>query len=397
MHATTIGHRSALVLALTFLAVPASAQTATLPELLSRLDADPQLRTMADSAVSEQHKRALLASRLDGPAFDVGSRFVPAGEHEFEVVVAQEFVLGPKRSHERASAEAMASALTEDGRDAMVALKGALASQFHRALHARRRVETLENSHKQVARAHESLVLRNKAGDASAFDVDRMARELRHLQRRIEHEQIRYREAVSWVATIVADANLHEVEGRIQPQNCGGTPPESPELVGLTHRVSAASSAVDAARASGLPSFSLALGGAGIVADGDLLPGVVTGVGLRWPFWSGRNHAIEAAQAAHAGAIAKHDRRTRAIHQQADALARRCDDWLSLARKAADDVEQTRALVVRAEAGYAAAELSLLELVDAHGALMEDELTHLELQANARQAQDDWLTATGGW
>ena len=389
--------RSVLLLGL-LVPSAAAAETVTLEELFAAVDNDQSLQAVARLRAEAEDASAPLHTRAVGPGIGVDSRVIPGAESELEVTLSQSFPLGRARRARRDAQRAGANAMRADGAQQVVEHRFHVAHQFYTAMHHQERLQVLATRHRELAAAHAALQARLEAKDASDFEVERMGRELRQVALKQRREQVALDGALLQLGALVPDANgLTGVEGSLAPQTCPVEAPRSPRLVALEHQIDAAEHGRAAAGRGNAPELDTHVGWASVIGPDELAQGVVVGIGLRIPFWGYGDFAQDRAAAETQALSASKSMLEREIAGRTRRAAERCSRMTEIAAEAAASTAATEQLVARAAAGYAAAELSLLEFVDAQRALLEDRLDHLELVAEARAAELEWRYETGGW
>lgn len=375
----------------------AVAETPTLEQVLARVQDDVPLALAAQRPHDAERARAEAAAPMPGPQLGAHARVVAAGETELELSVGQSFPLGRARTARREAGLRRADAIRLRSVARLDERRADVADTFYSAVLLRERLKAFEAQQAVVQRAHDALARRREAGDVAVYDVERMQREVRRLEVASERERIAHDSAVASVAAAVGADSFDGVGGPLRPSRCGGEAPGAAVVEAWQRDREANELEAEAARSSWLPTIGTETGWVGVMGGGALEHGVLARVTLAFPFWFYGDHVEQAftAQAAASGAEEQLTARdTRAAAARSQAL---CERLSALAERAADGVAASEQLVARAEAGYAAAELSLLELVDAQAALLEDRLRHLDLLAGARQAQNDWARFSGGW
>lgn len=393
---TTIASRSIVALSLL---VPsfATAETATLQSLLSAMHGDEALQASAFGLADAEAAIAPMETRVPGPGVGVDGRVIVEGESEVEVALSQSFPLGNSRRLSRESRVAESKALREDATQRVAERQHDVATRFYAALHRQERATVLAARRDQLSAAHAALKRREQAGDASAFDVERMGRELRQVTLQLARELLEFDDALRAIEALVQTKGLTALDGTLAPSSCTNADRTSPRIEALSHRVAAAELRVSAAGRGNAPELETHAGWAVVTGAGEVAQGFVAGIGLRIPFWGYGDFAENAARTETRALAAEKALVERELTARASSASSRCTRFLELASQAENAVAATTQLVERAQAGYDAAELSLLELVDAQRALLDDRLEQLTLVASAREAELELRMMMGGW
>lgn len=393
---TITSRRLCLIVAL-LVPSTALAQTPTIEQVLEQVDADPVLRAAVESPVDHATAEASATTRYPGPSVGARVRWVFDVEQEVEVEAGQAIPLDGVRSLKRDARLASADALERDGAARVLGRKAEVAARFYRVVRHRERVEVLTLRRDAVERARASLDRREEAGDVSAFELERMEREVRRAEIAISREMTSMDVALGELAAVVGTKPYDGVEGELRPAACGGARQQLPQFEAIVHRIEATEFDREAAARRWIPMLQTSVGWVGLAEGSEFNIGVFGGLGLAFPFWAYGDFAEDAQSAR----IVELNTEQKLLRRETDALAAtyaaQCEELLGLAEDSARSVEASQKLLERAEAGYAAAELSLLELVDAQSALLEDRLQHLQLLGEARAAQNAWINVTGGW
>ncbi len=389
--------KTLLFLLVTALPSTALAQEISLAEALSNVDELEDIRAVAAAQARALASEATAVDRLPGPSAGAEFGQVTNIETEIAVAVGQEIPLNGARGFEAEALRHEATAAKARGELVVQGYKAEVAEAFFEARYRQERLLVLADRITAVERSKAVLARREAAGDASRFEVERVAREVRRLQ------SVRATEEASLAAATGRLAALLQLEsavptGPLAPDSCGGTAPESPQVAAMEADVQAAKTRGDGADSAWMPTLELEAAGVLLAeSGGPFEPGYSVGLGLSFPFWSGSGPLRDAAEARAIAREAALRIEADQMKRQADTLAKQCSALLANSETIATAIPETQKLLQRAEAGYGAGELSLLELLDAQQAVLDERLDLLDAQWGARRAQNQWLTRVGGW
>lgn len=352
--------------------------------------------------VAEAEAGAEAARRPDDPEIALQTETLPGdgGEDEQTLTVSQRFDLSDRRDLEaRASlARRRIAALDGDARRRSVAAQ--VRTHFYDVLHQQGRHAALAAWAGELRGALELVAQREAAGDASAYDRQRIALELRGATHRLAMAELERDEAwwrlASWCHLDSAGA-WPRVAGVLSPNpTAAGTAVTSPELERLQVEAEVARLLGEARAALARPALTVQAGVKSAHAAEERRYGVVAGVALSVP-WSGPGDAERQRGAARASAaLLRRDLRKAELDGRIGALALEAAALSAAAAKLRKDSRAANdRLMATARAAYAGGELGLLELVDAQRGAGEDALRVLDLERRARAADTEFIALTG--
>jgi cobalt-zinc-cadmium efflux system outer membrane protein len=323
--------------------------------------------------------------------------------------LSQELDLSGRRSLRTQAASQRATAAALKMAVQRLEVAAAIRHRFHEVLYHQRRVAALHDWLAGIDRALETVTRREEAGDASVYDRRRLERERASGGARLAVAEAGLDRA--WAGLL---AQLPEpvpvategpaVAGRLLPEDDPpplvellAALPARPDLQSLEARVAAAELDGRAARRWQLPRVSLGGGVKRVDTDGEWDNGFLLTASLPLPLFD--RHQDEALRARaeerlawgrSAEALAMAGGEVRGLWAESRRLT-------TAARHYREQTARTSAVLVRtAEAAYRGGELGILELLDAHRSVLEDELQALDLEMAARRARIELDRITGG-
>jgi outer membrane protein TolC len=387
-----------LTLALACMPTVAAAQSSalSLDDALGAVDELADLKQRAEAPAIELEARGRSAGMWPGVGVSAGFSDVPGVEQQIQLNVSQTVpISGAPALRERALFRD-AEAARQRGEAAIQAYKGRVAEVFFEGVYRNLRLELIDEQIEATRRSEQLLERRERAGDASEFEVERVAREVRRLEASRARELADRNAARDRLAALLQRDSA--VPEGVLDTRCGGTIGTPAQLAALEADAGAAEVRAEVADRGWIPALQVQAGGM-FMADGGgpLEPGFRVGLGVVFPFW-GTASALREAADARASTIAANRRLEQELmRREAAAIAARCAALLESADTIEAGIPKTQKLLERAEAGYAAGELTLLELLDAQQAVLAEKLDLLDARWSARRAQNRWLTRTGGW
>lgn len=391
-------HTISLFLILTALPSAAVADELTIDAALAQVDDLASLQERVDAEEKALDSSSEAASSWAGPSIGVDWRDVTEMERELELTVGQAIPIdGAPAARARALREESKAAGLR-GQARVQHYKAAVADTFYEALYRQKRLIVLQDRIDAVTRTRQVLRQREAAGDASQFEVERVDREVRRLQASMEREQADATAAAGELAALLANDSTADIVGTLAVEQCGGKEGRPPEVSALENEAEAERVRADQAGRSWWPTLEVQAGGVLSAPPGEAFnPGYKVGFGLAFPIWGGAAEIAEAAEARAAAIDARRALLSDQLQRRASVLSTRCSALMKTATELQAGIPRTEQLLKRAEAGYGAGELTLLELLDAQQAVLEERLDLLDLRFSARRAQNDWTTSVGGW
>lgn len=279
----------------------------------------------------------------------------------------------------------------------------AVRRRFYEALHAALRRDALAAFRERIELALGSVIQREAAGDAARYDRRRLERELAIATVRMERAQAALEGASAALGAIVGVDTPLAPSGTLLPDEAPPLAASMARALGRTDlralgmRASAAEREAEAAWRGWIPDVLLAVGWKGIdLGGGNRSDGFTATATLQIPLFDrdeGAGHRAEAE-----GRAVRARAELRAIEVESDVrglraeVARLRSAALAFAARSEATTSELPAI---ADAAYAGGELGVLELLDAHRGAVDDVLTTLELELDARRAAISLDLATG--
>ena len=405
-----------LLIAVTSLPSIALAEPATGPstltedEVVARVASTPALESIARGEVGLARAGALEATKLQNLELGYSREqvFGVAGAADDYVTVSQTLPLSGARSLRIRAGEIRAKAAELSGQLARAQLVGRARLHFFEALLAQRRAEAVEAWTGRLSNALSIVEARERSGDAAAYERARLERELIGARSRIALENAsgsRLRGLLAGLLRLEDQgfASAGRVEGSLLPQ--GAMSPvdallaqleQRADILALDERVGAAGLDQRAAERGWVPSLTVVGGWRSAGQDDQRSHGYLAGVALTLPVFDRDQGALRRAAAEQRIAEGQRDlileqARGAVVGLHAEVLA-----LTELARRFREESETARQGLVRSvEAAYRGDEATLLELLDVHRGVLDDELRALELEMSARRARIDLDLALG--
>jgi len=360
-------------------------------------------RDWADASRREARGRTAASGLWTNPELEYSqeSLDVPGGSSDRFLWLRQSLDIAGVKSLQRAAAresEGVTDAAIEAARrERRAAVRGA----FYQALKARRQTQAIAHWHGRLAELADAVGERYRAGDVSRFD---------HL--RLQRQQVLFegRLASAEAALVAARQRLFGLlESEPRPLAGELLPARPPPLEHarasleahpeISRLLAGAESDRLRARAAGReawPELTLGVGRRELEEGGTSLDGNVFSVGVEIPLFD-RGDGREAAARARAGAKSARLSLVRArlgaeVEATLQALDKRRAAALALEQQLDAGGESLSGI---ADAAYAAGELEVMGLIDAHEAELELRLEAIELGHAARRAAIALQTLTG--
>jgi len=386
-----------LVVSFVFFPCFAWGQSLTIDGALDRVDQLEELSRSNEARVRGLEAQAEQAGRWQGPGLRAEWFSVAERESELELIAGQQLPIDSAPSLARKALESQTKAAEFDASARLQMYKGEVAGVFFELLFVKQRLEVLEELVAAVERTRGFLKRRQAAGDASLFEVERVEREVRRLNLRIEREKANIEkvraELSAWLQTPV-----QSVAGKLEVERCGGEVDTPPRIAAQNAQVEAARARVESAERTWIPELEVEAGWIlNFDPQNDPANGYRLGLAFGLPLWVSRNLAVKAAEADVVAGQADVALETRRIELLAKGSQEQCKALQENAQGVAASIPKTQKLLERAESGYEAGELSLLELLDAQQAVLEDRLDLIETHYGAQRAQIEWTSIQGGW
>jgi outer membrane protein TolC len=392
--------RIQLIALISALLVPSAALAAeplTFEQALQAVDELEALQQQANAAATALDAQAEATDRLPGPSVGVEWADIRTHEREVGIGFAQPIPLNGAPGLTADALRHDADAAGMRGEVVVQHYKAEVARAFFEALYRENRLIVLDDRITAVERSREVLRRREAAGDASQFEVERVEREVRRLEVARATEEADLAAAREHLGALIR-RDAPDPDGKLGVSTCGGEAAKSPQIAALEADGQAAESRAELADGAWIPTLEVEVGGMLMAEPGESFqPGYRVGFGFAFPFWGSADPLREAAEARASSISAERRIEEDLMQRQAKALTRRCTALVANAEKIESAIPKTRKLLERAEAGYGAGELSLLALLDAQQAVLDERLDLLDAKWSARRAQNQWLTRVGGW
>jgi outer membrane protein, heavy metal efflux system len=349
-------------------------------------------RDTADRAAAEADAQTV--GPLENPNIQIARE--SGGETEWQIGIVQPLDLGGERFALRDAARAEAEATDADIDRRRQQLVADVRGAFVRCAAGRAGAETWQSYTTALGEALRVAALRAEAGDTAGYDV----RRVRVASSAAEAGLLRARgEADADCAILAALTGIADPQvpiDAVTALDAGPTEGERADLLAREQRIAAADYRVSAARRVRLPQVSV---GAGVRIIEDALGSTSTGptvsLGVSVPLWNGGGAAVR-RESARRDALAADLAIARRTIEAEQAAAR---IHATAAREAALAAIRTREDAARlgtiADTAYRAGEVGVVELLDAHEAAREADLSVIALALEAALAAVDYDLATG--
>ncbi|WP_341938955.1 TolC family protein [Marinimicrobium sp. C2-29] len=261
-------------------------------------------------------------------------------------------------------------------------------SRFYQVLAARRDAELVADWHRRFSELTEAIAQRVEAGDASRYELSRLQQELALLDGERLQTQAEAMSARDRLTQLIGESD-RPLTGRLLPPrapDAGDTLAESPLLQALSAEAESAAVRARAAERQRWPELTLGVGRKEVTEPGFQAEGNVVSVGLEIPLFDrntgeARTQRSLAQQQRADRALARAELTTRLQTLQRALRAQR-QAALALQRNTETD---SSSLSDIAESSYAAGELSIAELIDAHRSELDARREALQRELEARR------------
>lgn len=387
------------------LAEPATGpSTLTEDEVAARIAENPALESIVLGEASLARAAALEATKLQNLELGYSREqvFGDADAADDYVTISQTLPLSGARGLRLRAGEIRAKAAEHSGQIARAQLVGRARLLFYEALFAQRRAEAVESWIGRLSKALAIVEARERSGDAAAYERARLERELTSARSRVALEKASGRRLRGVLAGLLrledqAFTSAGRVDGSLLPQ--GGQPSvetllaqleQRPDVLALDEQVDAARFDERAANRGWVPSLTIGGGYRSAGQDDQRAHGYVASVALTLPFFDHDQGALRRAAAEQRIAEGQRDLVLEQARGVVIGLHSEVLSLTELARRFREESETARQGLVRSvEAAYRGDEASLLELLDVHRGVLDDELHVLELEMSARRARID--------
>ncbi len=274
---------------------------------------------------------------------------------------------------------------------------------YLRAASARLKLEELLRERAALGRLVEAVKARTAAGDASGYDLDRLALEAESLGDLIadaERELLADRRALGLLAG-VPEARFDASDALALPALTGGTPSamllaSRPDYRAAGLRVAQAEKELQAAARGWVPTLNLSGGAKSMIIDTDTRGGYVAGLTVSLPFLDYGQADAERARARLHSAQAEQRLIKQQILVQVDTGNEVLVQTVMRARRFEETLlPRLDLLVRRADISYQEGERPVFELLDAYRTARGIRLRAVELRLQARLAELEMWRARG--
>lgn len=379
-----IVHRIYAVVALSAVPSVVAAQTWTVDYTVERALADPDLDRLAESRVALARAELASATAVPVPRASL-AREALFGESaaEFSALVEQEFDLSGWRGALRDTLPDREAAARAETASLRLEVATEVRLAYFEVLYHEQRLAGVQDWMARLEKGAAATAARLDRGDASAFDLRRVEREL--ATARARRGQVEAECGGAW-------GRLEQwVPWKERPRLTGDLTPARPAIVSGTNPVVVRLEALERATRAELDAWGLPLWrgwavGAGyrsVESGDDVGHGWLVTLSVPLALWNTDQGRVDGLRARRARVESELRRvRTRSVRMQAAALHRLTRALDALDALPAEDGE----LTALALAAYDAGEISLLQLLDAYETETEFLLARTDLAWEARRA-----------
>jgi len=381
--------------ALWTLLVPALAPAAEgawrVDEVVARALADERIEAVLQSRLASLRAGVAEATAHPAPGLGVSHEQVLGDEaaeyREISVVVQQELDLSDRRARLREALPHREAALRARREAWRLEVATAVRRAFFEVRYRQERSGALAGWIERLGRGVRVIEVRERHGDASAYDVRRVQREVETAKAARVRETSLLAEAWASLGVWVPLDTPAELIGDLRP------PPPAPEadlsslpnLARLEHEERALGVEQEAWGSPFLRGWTVGAGFRRADLGSATGHGFILSLDLPLTLWNTDAPKVERLRAERARAGGE-IRLRRALAERAEAAAHRRVDEALAALGALSPPEHDAELTRLAETAYAAGEASLTELLDAYESQTELDLSRVDLQWEARRA-----------
>lgn len=310
--------------------------------------------------------------------------------------------LSGRRTLRRESASRRVDATRAENTDRQVQRAAAIRRSFHAALRQQASVRATEAWVQRFARIEDIVVKLRRAGEASGYDLRRLARERQSADASLAKERADLERELARLMALAGVTHEVTLEGALLPPPL---PPdnaalaridEHPALRALARRVEAAELDARAAQRGVFPEVTVGAGPKFVESRGTHDSGVAFSVSVPLPVFD-RQQAVQQRALAEAQQLRAHQAllkaqlagELRGLYHQAESLRQAASAYRDRAQAA------TPELLRIAEKAYQGGESTLLELLDAYRGALDTETTALDLEWRARDARIEYDLISG--
>lgn len=368
----------------------------------------PAVAALVSSRAGEQRASARETGLFPNPKLRYQREQVLGNNTAFEEVVAvsQRIPLSEARGLRKDALLVRAEATRSEGKALRQRITAETRRRYYRVVHRQQRALVLARWVEEIEEAQGIIARRHTAGDASQYETQRIARELRRARADWRAEKVRrdsaWLELTAFTRKEDVGGDWPKVTHRLLPQS--QAPPSEidqevatrPDIEALSQQARAAEMEQKAASRGWVPDLTLSGGWRSVNNTGVRRHGFIAGLGVSVPLFDRGQNRKALARAREDQASAERSLRETEARAQARAL------WLrygQLTRAARDfrkgSLSGSRELMQTARAGYRGGELSLLELLDVYDSVAQDRLRFFDLAWAARRAKIDFELSVG--
>lgn len=382
------------------------AKTLTEVEVVLQALSRGALADLLEGGVAVEEGRARTESAFANPEISYAREqtYGSAAELQGTLSIAQSFDIAGRRGLRREAGAARAEAARRDADGVRLGVVAEARTRFFDLLHRQLRTSALESWLRHVEQALSVVKRREERGDVATYDRRRLEREQFVATARLAAERASLERAAARLQALLGEPAPLAVTGELLPESDPAALAElrtksrsRPDLMSLDLRVRASDLEGRAAGRWWLPDLRIEGGWKRVDLPGaERSDGYVAGASLALPLWD-RSWGLSRAAAGEA-------QRARGERGLLEAelvgeLAGARTEAVQARRAAADlraHVGSTSADLMRmAVAGYAGGELGVIELLDAYRGSIDDELSALDLERDARRARIELDRMTG--
>ncbi len=402
------GFLSVLLIGLVPMQAAAQSSSLSLQAALDRALNRPEITQQFQSLRSEGEGLEQIASRWSNPEFSFDQEDVSGGGSDTTERVyslSQTFDISGERTLRREAGVAAKRAKQSEVAVRAHAIRDEVRARYFEALYAQHQVQTLDDWVERIARLTGDLRTQVERGEASRYDLQRLEQTRLAFsaeQSRAQATGTRQRARLLALVGLPVSSNITLTEDLIPPpapalEALRESADRHPELNKLAALSDEARLSARAEQRAALPDLGVSFGVKTVSGTEPSQDGYVLGLSVPLPLFDRRDGqaGIAAARAADRNAEYHLIRTAHLAEIEADraAYVQLREHLLAQVNAAETSAES---LVTAAEAGYAGAEQSALELADAYEAALNTLMDMLALSFEARTAHSELVTHLHG-
>ncbi len=378
---------------------PTATDPVTVEQAVKQAVARPTLAAMLAAEAAVEDAEGAVRALWPNPELSYEREQIVGGAHdgaEDAIVISQSLELSGRRGLRADAATRRGDAARLEGEATLRRTAIAARRRFWEVIYQQARHEVATAWLGRLEAAQAIVLARLDAGEGSAYDGLRMAREVRMARTELGLSAVdregAWLELLALTGPLSAPPQWPRVLGTLVPEEAGQRTAAAsvrPDLRAWTKRAEAAELEAEAASRGWVPEVGLSAGWKTVGAGGTRGHGFAAGISLSIPLFDHGQGDEAQARATQARANAIREllaedarRRERPAEERARRLA-------TLARQVRAETElAARALEATAHAGWLAGELDLLELLDVHRGARDDGFALLALEHTARGARE---------